>query len=259
MCGKSPCSVFRSFSDILWRQRLLAVCRLLLLPEPFHRPVGLPGHDVIPSFLPSCRYIPLQAIGDRLLAQLEVQRWGECRGTLTGLLGAYAYEAGILAAAARLLCGDAARDLAAAYRSRTRGRPAVPLARAASPAGAGSAGAGAGAAPHSAAADGHPAAASSTEIGGPSAAGLSPGPAGSGPAPRAGSSAAGGARGGSGGKGGAPPGRMQAGASAPGADAAASGGGSRQEHSMVAKLRLLDLFDTRAAVAAAPRARTRTR
>jgi hypothetical protein len=132
-----------------------------------------------------CRYIPLQAIGDRLLGQLEVQRWGECRvsphvtscrwqavgllawhsrrghhsllqatyavtlhhqasvnggsnhrvwsqGTLLGLLAAYNYEAGILAAAARLLCGDAARDLAAAYRSRLRGRPAaVPITAAA--------------------------------------------------------------------------------------------------------------------------------
>lgn len=132
------------------------------------------------------RYIPLQAIGDRLLGQLEVQRWGECRvslqhhhvlvtscgfavvqhpltttcerhctkqfavtgkrrseaalrqavcgigkrrswlqGTLLGLLAAYNYEAGILAAAARLLGGDAARDLAAAYRSRLRGRSAA--------------------------------------------------------------------------------------------------------------------------------------
>ena len=48
-------------------------------PTAFHCPVR--------------RHIPLQAIGDRLLAQLEVQRWGECRGTLLGLLAAYNYEA----------------------------------------------------------------------------------------------------------------------------------------------------------------------
>lgn len=47
------------------------------------------------------------------------------QGTLLGLLAAYNYEAGILAAAARLLCGDAARDLTAAYRSRLRARPAA--------------------------------------------------------------------------------------------------------------------------------------
>ena len=42
--------------------------------------------------IPACRYIPLQTIGERLLAQLEVQRWGDCRGTLLGLLAAYNYE-----------------------------------------------------------------------------------------------------------------------------------------------------------------------
>lgn len=51
------------------------------------------------------RYIPLQRIGERVLRELEVQRWGECRGTLLGLLAAYNYEAAILAAAARLLTG----------------------------------------------------------------------------------------------------------------------------------------------------------
>ncbi len=40
-----------------------------------------------------------------MLGELEVQRWGDCRGTLLGLLAAYNYEASILAAAARLLAG----------------------------------------------------------------------------------------------------------------------------------------------------------
>lgn len=53
-----------------------------------------------------CRFVPLQRIGEKLLGEVDVQLWGECRGTLMGLLAAFNYETGILTAAARLLNGE---------------------------------------------------------------------------------------------------------------------------------------------------------
>ncbi len=44
-------------------------------------------------------YIPLKAIGQRILAQYSRQQFGDFRGTLLGLLSAYSYESSILTTA----------------------------------------------------------------------------------------------------------------------------------------------------------------
>lgn len=44
-------------------------------------------------------YIPLKAIGQRILAQYSTQQFGDFRGTLLGLLAAYNYESSILTTA----------------------------------------------------------------------------------------------------------------------------------------------------------------
>ena len=44
-------------------------------------------------------YIPLKAIGQRILAQYSRQQFGDFRGTLLGLLSAYNYESSILTTA----------------------------------------------------------------------------------------------------------------------------------------------------------------
>ena len=44
-------------------------------------------------------YIPLKAIGQRILAQYSTQQFGDFRGTLLGLLAAYSYESSILTTA----------------------------------------------------------------------------------------------------------------------------------------------------------------
>ncbi|KAL0018560.1 hypothetical protein WJX77_004866 [Trebouxia sp. C0004] len=65
-------------------------------------------------------YIPLKAIGQRILAQYSRQQFGDFRGTLLGLLSAYNYESSILTTASRLMGSDAFRSLFALYQSRTR-------------------------------------------------------------------------------------------------------------------------------------------
>ena len=49
-------------------------------------------------------YIPLKAIGQRILAQYSHQQFGDFRGTLLGLLAAYSYESSILNTARCLSC-----------------------------------------------------------------------------------------------------------------------------------------------------------
>ena len=44
-------------------------------------------------------YIPLKAIGQRILAEYSRQQFGDFRGTLLGLLSAYNYESSILTTA----------------------------------------------------------------------------------------------------------------------------------------------------------------
>ena len=44
-------------------------------------------------------YVPLKAIGQRILAQYSRQHFGDFRGTLLGLLAAYSYESSILTTA----------------------------------------------------------------------------------------------------------------------------------------------------------------
>ncbi|KAL0048183.1 hypothetical protein WJX82_009442 [Trebouxia sp. C0006] len=65
-------------------------------------------------------YIPLKAIGQRILAQYSRQQFGDFRGTLLGLLSAYNYESSILTTASRLMGSDAFRSLFKLYQSRTR-------------------------------------------------------------------------------------------------------------------------------------------
>ncbi|KAA6422788.1 MAG: hypothetical protein FRX49_07323 [Trebouxia sp. A1-2] len=65
-------------------------------------------------------YIPLKAIGQRILAQYSRQQFGDFRGTLLGLLSAYNYESSILTTASRLMGSDAFRSLFTLYQSRTR-------------------------------------------------------------------------------------------------------------------------------------------
>lgn len=49
-------------------------------------------------------YIPLKAIGQRILAQYTQQQFGDFRGTLLGLLSAYNYESSILTTARCASC-----------------------------------------------------------------------------------------------------------------------------------------------------------
>lgn len=49
-------------------------------------------------------YIPLKAIGQRILAQYSRQQFGDFRGTLLGLLSAYNYESSILTTARCTSC-----------------------------------------------------------------------------------------------------------------------------------------------------------
>ncbi|KAL3136710.1 hypothetical protein ABBQ38_005943 [Trebouxia sp. C0009 RCD-2024] len=65
-------------------------------------------------------YIPLKAIGQRILAQYSTQQFGDFRGTLLGLLAAYSYESSILTTACRLTGSDAFRSLFTLYQSKTR-------------------------------------------------------------------------------------------------------------------------------------------
>lgn len=55
-------------------------------------------------------YIPLKAIGQRILAQYSRQQFGDFRGTLLGLLSAYNYESSILTTA-RCISGTMRRIL----------------------------------------------------------------------------------------------------------------------------------------------------
>ncbi|KAK9804391.1 hypothetical protein WJX72_010740 [[Myrmecia] bisecta] len=64
-------------------------------------------------------YVPLKAIGDRIIRQYNRDPFGDFKGTLLGLLAAYNYEFSILKAANRLMAADAFRTLYALYRSRT--------------------------------------------------------------------------------------------------------------------------------------------
>ena len=66
-------------------------------------------------------YIPLKAIGDRILAQYSRQQWGDFRGTLLGLLSAYSYESSILTTARSLAAAQAglwSRTMGAIYTCR---------------------------------------------------------------------------------------------------------------------------------------------
>ena len=49
-------------------------------------------------------YIPLKAIGQRILAQYTQQQFGDFRGTLLGLLSAYNYESSMLTTARCAFC-----------------------------------------------------------------------------------------------------------------------------------------------------------
>ena len=44
-------------------------------------------------------YVPLQAIGQRILGQYSQQQFGDFRGSLLGLLSAYNYESSMLTTA----------------------------------------------------------------------------------------------------------------------------------------------------------------
>ncbi|KAK9839358.1 hypothetical protein WJX84_012353 [Apatococcus fuscideae] len=65
-------------------------------------------------------HIPLRIIAERILAHHATDQFGDFRGTLLGLLAAYAYESSILAAATRLVSSDAFHALFSLYQSHTR-------------------------------------------------------------------------------------------------------------------------------------------
>lgn len=64
--------------------------------------------------------MPLRIIAERILAHHATDQFGDFRGTLLGLLAAYAYESSILAAATRLVSSDAFQALLSLYHSHTR-------------------------------------------------------------------------------------------------------------------------------------------
>lgn len=68
----------------------------------------------------------MKAIGERLLQQFDGDHFGDFKGTLLGLLGAYSYEFSILTAASRLTTADAYRTLHTLYRARTHATETVP-------------------------------------------------------------------------------------------------------------------------------------
>lgn len=68
----------------------------------------------------------MKAIGERLLQQFDGDHFGDFKGTLLGLLGAYSYEFSILTAASRLTTADAYRTLHSLYRARTHATETVP-------------------------------------------------------------------------------------------------------------------------------------
>ena len=72
------------------------------------------------SFPPCAGHVPLRIIAERILAHHATDQFGDFRGTLLGLLAAYAYESSILAAATRLVSSDAFHALFSLYQSHTR-------------------------------------------------------------------------------------------------------------------------------------------
>ena len=69
---------------------------------------------------PGAGHVPLRIIAERILAHHATDQFGDFRGTLLGLLAAYAYESSILAAATRLVSSDAFHALFSLYQSHTR-------------------------------------------------------------------------------------------------------------------------------------------
>ena len=65
-------------------------------------------------------HVPLRIIAERILAHHAADQFGDFRGTLLGLLAAYAYESSILAAATRLVSSDAFQALFSLYQSHVR-------------------------------------------------------------------------------------------------------------------------------------------
>ena len=67
--------------------------------------------------IPCAGHVPLRIIAERILAHHAADQFGDFRGTLLGLLAAYAYESAILAAATRLVSSDAFQALLQLYQS----------------------------------------------------------------------------------------------------------------------------------------------
>eukprot|EP00884_Botryococcus_braunii_P022622 jgi/Botrbrau1/9043/Bobra.0376s0020.2 len=64
-------------------------------------------------------FVPLKAIGERIISEFAAEQFGDFKGTLLGLLSAYSYEFATLESAKRLLGSDAYRTLYSMYRARS--------------------------------------------------------------------------------------------------------------------------------------------